>query len=139
MIKKQVGTVVQRPVEIAMTVKGKNLLTGLPDSFEITSGQVYENLFDTALNICNAVRKVMEQTDPDIVSDIMESGIHLTGGGSLINGMDKFMEQFIGTKVIQESDPSHSVIKGAALALKNPDLLKNVNYQTRSMEELIIE
>lgn len=139
LIKKQVGTVVQRPVEIAMTVKGKNLRTGLPDSFEITSGQVYENLFDTALNICNAVRKVMEQTDPDIVSDIMETGIHLTGGGSLINGMDKFMEQFIGTKVIQVSDPSHSAIKGAALALKKPELLKNVNYQSRSMEELIIE
>lgn len=139
LIKKQVGTVVQRPVEIAMTVKGKNLRTGLPDSFEITSGQVYENLFDTALNICNAVRKVMEQTDPDIVSDIMETGIHLTGGGSLINGMDKFMEQFIGIKVIQVSDPSHSAIKGAALALKKPELLKNVNYQSRSMEELIIE
>lgn len=139
LIKKQVGSVILRPVEITMIVRGKNLLTGLPDSFEITSGQIYENLFDTALNICNAVRKVIEQTDPDIVSDIMEGGIHLTGGGSLISGMDKLMEQFIGTKVIQDTDPAHSVIKGAALALKKPDLLKNVNYQSRSMEELIIK
>lgn len=139
LIKKQVGTVVRRPVEITMIAKGRNLRTGLPEAFEVTSGQIYETVFDTAISICNAVRKVIEKTDPDIVADIMSGGIHLTGGGSLIYGMDKFMEDFIGAKVIPAADPSHSVIKGAAQAIKYPSLLKNVNYQVRSMKDLIIE
>ncbi len=139
LIKKRVGTVVQRPVEITMIARGKNLRTGLPETFEITSGQVYETVFDIAVTISNAVRKVLEKTDPDVVADIMENGIHLTGGGSLIYGMAQFLEEFIGTKIIHSTDPSHSIIKGAALALKNPSLLKDIDYQVRSMKELIIE
>lgn len=138
-IKIQVGTVMQRPVDITMIAKGRNLLTGLPESFEINSKQIFDTVFDTAVSICNAVRKVIERTDPDIVSDIMENGIYLCGGGALINGMSEFMGEFIGTKVILAADPAHSVIRGAALALKHPKLLKNVNYQARSMKELIIE
>ena len=138
-IKKQVGSVVKRPVEITMIAKGRNLRTGLPESFEVTSRQIYDNLFDTAVSICNAVRKVIEKTDPDIVADIMENGIHLTGGGSLINGMAQFMGEFTGAPIIHAPDPEHSVIKGAATALKNPSLIKNVNYQVRSIKELIVE
>ena len=138
-IKKQVGSVVHRPMEITMIAKGRNLRTGLPEAFEITSGQIYNNVFDTAVTICNAVRKVLERTDPDIVADIMADGIHLTGGGSLINGMSQFMEEFIGTKIIQAEDPTHSVVKGASMALKNPALLQNINYQIHSLKELIIE
>ena len=137
-IKIQVGTVVQRPVEVTMVAKGRNLRTGLPEAFEITSTQVYETVFDTAVAISNAVRKVIEKTDPDIVSDIMDKGIYLTGGGSQIFGMSDFMSEFLGTKIIQVSDPSHTAIKGAAIALKRPALLKNVNYQVRSIKELII-
>ena len=139
LIKKQVGSVVKRPVEITMIAKGRNLRTGLPESFEVTSRQIYDNLFDTAVSICNAVRKVIEITDPDIVADIMENGIHLTGGGSLMNGMPQFMQEFIGAPIIHSPDPEHSVIKGAAAALKNPSIIKNVNYQVRSIKELIIE
>lgn len=138
-IKKQVGTVVRRPVDITIVAKGRNLISGLPESFEISSSQVYETVFDTAVSICNAVRKVIEKTDPDIVADIMESGINLSGGGALINGMSEFMSEFIGTNVVLCPDPSHCVIRGAALALKTPKLLKNINYQARSMRELIIE
>jgi rod shape-determining protein MreB len=139
LIKKQVGTVVQRPVEITMIAKGRNLRTGLPEAFEISSAQIYETLFDTAVMISNAVRKVIERTDPDIVSDITENGIFLTGGGSQINGMAQFMEEFIGAKIIQAPDPSHSAIKGVSYALKHPELLKNMNYQIRSIKELIID
>lgn len=138
-IKKQVGTVVQRPVEITMVAKGRDLRSGLPKAFEISSSQIYETLFDTAVSISNAVRKVIEKTDPDIVADITENGMYLTGGGSLINGMPQFMEDFLGVKIIQASDPTHSAIKGVAYALKHPSLLKNMNYQVRSIKELIFE
>lgn len=138
-IKKQIGSVVNRDVEITMIAKGRNLRTGLPEAFEITSKEIYDTVFDIAVQICNAVRKVIEKTDPDIVADIMESGIHLTGGGSLINGMAQFMQEFLGTKIILANDPAHSAVKGMAIAQKNSKLLKNIDYHMRSISELIIE
>lgn len=138
-IKKQIGSVVKRDVEITMIAKGRNIRTGLPEAFEITSREIYDTVYDTAIQICNCVRKVLEKTDPDIVSDIMDTGIHLTGGGSLINGMASFMSDFIGAEIIQAPDPMHSVSKGMAIAQKNSKLLKNIDYQLRSIKELIIE
>lgn len=138
-IKKQIGTVLQRPVEVAMVAKGRNVFTGLPESFEITSSEVYEAIKETAYAICNAIRSVLSKTDPDLVSDIKSDGLYLTGGGSLMKGMSDFISDFCGTKVHLLDDPTHSVVKGAAAALKHPELLKNVNYQLRSIKELIIE
>lgn len=138
-IKKQIGTLVKRPVEIAMVAKGSNLFTGLPEAFEITSGEVYDAVIEAALSVCNAVRRVLEKSDPDIVADIKNDGIYLTGGSSLMNGMAEFMEEYLGTKIILDSDPTHSVVKGAAKALINPELLGNVDYQFRSIKELVVE
>ena len=138
-IKIQIGSVIHRPVDITIIAKGRNILTGLPESFEISSSQVFDTTFDTAVSICNAVRKVLEKTDPDIVADIMQNGINLTGGGALINGMSEFMSEFIGCKTILAPDPEHSVIRGAALTLKKPVLLKNLNYHSRSIKDLIVE
>ncbi len=138
-IKKQIGTVAQRQVEVAMVAKGRNVFTGLPESFEITSAEVYEAIKETTDAICNAIRSVISRTDPDLVSDIKSDGLYLTGGGSLMNGMADLISQFCDTKVHLLDDPTHSVVKGAAAALKHPELLKNVNYQLRSIRELIIE
>ena len=138
-IKKQIGTVVERPVEIAMVAKGRNVFTGLPESFEITSSEVYEAIKETADSICNAIRSVLFKTDPELTSDINTDGLYLTGGGSLIHGMDKLISDYTGTTVHTLDDPMHSVVRGAAVALRKPELLKNVNYQLRSIKELSIE
>ena len=138
-IKKQIGTVVERPVEIAMVAKGRNVFTGLPESFEITSSEVYEAIKETADSICNAIRSVLFKTDPELTSDINTDGLYLTGGGSLIHGMDKLISDYTGTTVHTLDDPTHSVVRGAAVALRKPELLKNVNYQLRSIKELSIE
>ncbi len=137
-IKKQIGTVVERPVEIAMVAKGRNVFTGLPESFEITSTEIYESIKETAYSICNAIRTVLLKTDPDLVSDINSNGIYLTGGGSLINGMDKLISEYTGTAVHMLDDPTHSVVRGSAVALRKPELLKHINYQLRSIKELTI-
>lgn len=138
-IKKQIGTVIQRPVEVAMVAKGRNVFTGLPESFEITSTEVYEAIKETADSICNAIRMVFARTDPDLIGDIKSDGLYLAGGGSLINGMDTLISEFAGIPVHMLEDPTHSVVRGAAAALRRPELLKNVNYQLRSIRELIIE
>ncbi len=137
-IKKQIGTVVPRQVEIAMVAKGRNVFTGLPESFEITSAEVYEAIKETSDSICNSIRQVLLKTDPDLVADIKSDGIYLTGGGCLINGMDKLVSDYTGTAVHILDDPMHSVVRGAATALRRPELLKHVNYQLRSIRELTI-
>ncbi len=138
-IKKQLASVVKRPIEVTITAKGKNAVTGLPEAFEITSTEVYEVVIETALSICNAIRKVLEKTDPDIVADIMNEGIYLTGGTALMNGMGELLEDYFGTKVFIDSDPVHSVVKGAAKALNHPELLQNIDFQYRAIKELTIE
>lgn len=138
-IKKQIGTAIERPYEIALVAKGRNVFTGLPESFEISAEEVYEAILDPLSAICNAVRSVLSKTDPDMIADITADGIYLTGGGALLYGMDKMLSQFTGMKVNLLEDPTHSVVKGAAVALKNAHLLKNVDYQMRSVKELIIE
>lgn len=137
-IKKQIGTVIPRPVEIAMVAKGRNVFTGLPESFEITSSEVYDAIKETSDSICNSIRQVLSKTDPDLVADINADGLYLTGGGSLIHGMDKLISEFTGTAVHTLEDPTHSVVRGAATALRRPELLKHVNYQLRSIKELTI-
>ena len=137
-VKKQIGTVTERPVEIAMVAKGRNVFTGLPESFEITSSEIYFALKETAAEICAAVRRVLSETDPDLLVDIKNDGFYLTGGGSQIYGMDTLLSEFIGAKVHTVEEPAYSVVKGAAAALRHSDSLKNINYQIRSIMELEI-
>ena len=100
---------------------------------------MYEAIIDTVDVICNAIRQVLNRTDPDLVADITEDGMYLTGGGSLLSGMAEKLENYLGISVHMLDDPTHSVVKGAAVALKNPGLLKNVDYQMRSIKELAVE
>ena len=138
-IKKQIGAAVKRPLEIVMVARGRNVFTGMPESFEITSGDVYSAIIGTAYSICNAIRKVLEKTDPDLVADIMETGIYLWGGGALLYGMKDLISSYIGAPVHLAEDPEHSVVKGAVAALKKPELLSSNDYQFRSIKELVIE
>lgn len=138
-IKIKVGSAVRRDIEVAMVAKGRNIFSGLPESFEITSGEVYEAINDTLNAICNAIREVLNKTDPDLVADIMNDGMYLAGGGSKLSGFAQRISDFLNIKVHQMDDPAHSVVKGAAVAIKKPELLKNVNYQMRSIKELEIE
>lgn len=138
-IKIKVGSAVPRNIEIAMMAKGRNVFSGLPESFEITSGEVYDAISDTLDTICNSIRLVLNKTNPDLVADIMNDGLYLAGGGSKLNGFAEKIENYLGIKVHQLEDPAHSVVKGAAVALKKPELLKNVDYQLRSIKELEVE
>lgn len=138
-IKIKIGGAIERNIEVALVAKGRNVFSGLPESFEITAAEVYEALSDTVNSICDAVRQVLQKTDPDLVADITNDGFYLAGGGSMLYGLDKKMSEYLGIKAIPLENPSHSVVKGTAVALKKPELLKNVNYQLRSIKELIVE
>ena len=138
-IKIKIGTAVKRDIEIAMAVRGKNVFTGLPESFEISANEVYDAIKDTVDSICDAVRQVINKTDPDLVADIIEDGLYLAGGGSKLLGFDERLQDYLKIKVHALPDPTHSVVKGAAAAIKNSDLLRNADYRTRSIKELEIK
>lgn len=138
-IKIKIGSAVHRDMEIAMVAKGRNVFTGLPESFEITSGEVYEAIGDTVESICNAIRVVLQSADPDLVADIMNDGMYLAGGGSQLFGFADRIGEYLGIDVHCLQNPEYSVVQGAAVALKKPQMLKNVDYQLRSIKELVVE
>ena len=138
-IKMQIGTAIPHKFEVAITAKGVNISTGLPTTFEITANEVYEAISDQCMAILNGIRKVIEKTEPDIVSDIMTEGIYLTGGGALLNNLPQFLENTIKTKVILAKNPKYTAAQGAAMALKDPKLLKNTDYLYRAIQQLQID
>ncbi len=137
-IKIQIGSVYARPVELTAISKGRNMFTGLPETFEVGSAEIYKILRPTAVSICNAIKKSLENIEPDIAADIKAEGLYLVGGGSLIFGMKELIEKKLGIPVNTVDTPQYSVVKGAAAALNRPEMMKNINYQLRSMKELEI-
>ncbi len=138
-IKEEIGSIIPRPVDLTMRAKGQDAFTGLPAMFEITSQQVCEALEDCVSEIIRTIKDVLEKTPPDLVSDIMERGIMLTGGGALLFGMETKLQEALGIHVIVAEDPMHNVVRGELIALKKPKLLKNGDYQFRSIQELIVD
>ena len=120
-IKKSIGCVFPREENLAMEVKGRCLMTGLPRVAEIDSTSIVEALAEPMQRIVETVRLVLENTPPELVGDIAESGITLTGGGSLIYGMDKIIAGSTGITVHPCDDAEMCVAYGLLKALDQID------------------
>lgn len=138
-IKLNIGCVVHRPIEIAMKSKGRNLFSGLPEVFEITSNEICDAISEISYGICASIQSVLERTPPELVGDISTDGIMLTGGGSLIHGMSELLQRYTGIKAAVVKDATTCVARGTGKALENPDLLENGDYEFRSLHDLTIE
>lgn len=136
-IKKQIGCAYIREEEVAMIAKGKNYITGMPESFEISSTEVYEAISDLLDDLLEAVRSILEVTPPELVGDIATQGIVLTGGGALLYGMDTMMQKRTGIRARMADDPLHCVVKGTGVALKDMNVLADNGYIFKSREEII--
>lgn len=122
-LKIRIGTVFPRENEIFMDVRGRNNITGLPNTISISSSEMYEALLEPALAIVDAVHSVLERTPPELASDISDRGIVMTGGGSLLYGIDKLMHQKTGINIIVPEDAISSVAYGTGKSLDNLDML----------------
>lgn len=138
-IKMRIGTAMPHGLPVLITARGRDVQTGLPVSFEISSAQVLEAIAEKCDVMIDGIRKVLEKTPPDLVADILSDGIHLTGGGSLLLGLDTLLEKRLETRIHRAKDPMYTAVKGAALALKHPEYLQNVDYQFRAMQDLQVE
>ena len=110
-IKINVGTVYKRPENLTMDVRGRNLVTGLPKTVTVTSEETEEALREPAYQIVDAVHNVLERTPPELAADISDRGIVLTGGGSLIQGLEELIEEKTGINTMTAEDPLTAVAK----------------------------
>ena len=107
----------------SMEVRGRSLISGLPQNITITAAQTCEALQEPVEQIVNTIYSVLEKTPPELSSDISEKGIVMTGGGSLLKGMDKLISKRTGIPVIIAEEAVSSVAIGAGKALENLDIL----------------
>ncbi len=126
-LKLTIGTAFPREENITKECRGRDLVTGLPKSVEVSSEEIMEALEEPLHEICEAVHNVLERTPPELAADISNSGIMVTGGGALLYGIDKRIEDRTGIKVIIADDPKSCVAIGTGQALDQIDSLKS-NY-----------
>ncbi|MEG0692587.1 MAG: rod shape-determining protein [Oscillospiraceae bacterium] len=125
-IKIEVGNAFPLEDELITEIKGRNLLTGLPENITVTSTEIREALIDTLQEVLDAIRSTLEKTPPELSADIIDQGITLTGGGALLRGIDKLIAQETGMQVSVANDPLDCVALGTGLVLENLDKLSSV-------------
>lgn len=126
-IKINVGCMYPKSVVDRINVKGRDITTGLPVEIEVTSEQAYEALRECAEQIVDGVHSVLEETPPELSADISERGIYITGGGGLVWGLDKLLEEKIGIPVMIAEDAISCVAMGTGKALSHIELLETGN------------
>ena len=107
-------------------VRGRDLETGLPKSIKLSSDEIREALTPIITEIATAVKEILEEAPPELVSDVMERGIVITGGGSMIPEIDKVIGEITKMPVVLADDPLSSVVKGCGKLLENEALLKKI-------------
>ncbi|WP_160678392.1 rod shape-determining protein [Clostridium sp. C8-1-8] len=123
-LKINVGSVFHNMRNLSMPVKGRNLITGLPDVVDITTEEIRIALKDTVNMISEAVHSVLERTPPELAADIIEHGIVMTGGGALLHGLDNYLESETGVLVKVADDAISCVAIGTGIALRNFEKLE---------------
>ena len=126
-VKIKIGTVYNesKKSKEVTKVRGRNIVTGLPDSVEISSREIEEALSESIKAIINNAKIILEQTPPELSADIINKGIVITGGGALMDGIDKIIEQELKIPVYVASSPLTCVVEGTGIMLNNIHLIDN--------------
>ena len=122
-LKMNVGCVYPRIQDVEMDVRGRDLITGLPKTLTIHSSEMMEALEEPVNMIIDAVHQVLEKTPPELAADISDRGIYMTGGGCLIDGLDKLLEERTGINIMIAEDAVSCVALGTGKALDNLDII----------------
>lgn len=125
-IKMRIGSTVPQDEPLEIEMRGRDLLSGLPKEIMVNDGQIREAMERSIRTIVENIKATLEATPPELVADIYERGIVLTGGGALLRGIDKLISQQAAIPVRVADDPLTSVVRGAGLLLDDPDLLRDI-------------
>lgn len=123
-IKIKIGSAIALVKEEHMEVRGRDLTGGLPKTVKISSNEITEALQDELREIINTIKKVLQETPPELAADIMDKGMVLSGGGALLRNMDQLITKTIGVPCYVAEEPLFCVIKGTGLALENLSVYK---------------
>lgn len=126
LIKMKIGSAFPLEIEEFLNIRGRNLLNGLPENIEISSEEIREALKEAIDSVLGAVCLTLEKTPPELAADIIEQGITLTGGGALLRGLDKLINQKTGMPVNIAENPLDCVADGTGAVLENIDKLHDV-------------
>ena len=135
-LKRNIGCVMQRPDMGIEEVKGRNLENGLPKTVKLSSNELIEAFIEPMNHILDAVHAVLERTPPQLVGDLDKNGIILSGGGSLIYGIDRLIERSTGIRTIVVDDPISCAAYGAGKMLKNLDTMQDGMMNFYRMRQL---
>lgn len=125
-IKIKIGCAVQLPKELTMNVKGRDQISRMLSSMELSSEDIREAIQEPLKEIADALKFVLEKMAPDLVADIFKSGVVLTGGGALIRGLDKYLAEIVKLPVYVADEPLLAVAKGTGKALEKIAILQTL-------------
>ena len=125
-IKIKIGSAIELKDKLEAPMRGRDLVSGLPKEIIVSDTQIREAIKKSLAIILESVRVTMEETPPELLADIMDRGIILSGGGALLRGLDRRIAQETQTQVHIADDPLTAVVRGAGIVLEDLDLLSNV-------------
>lgn len=130
-IKIKIGSAVELPDKMEFPMRGRDMVTGLPREIMINDSQVREAMIKSLRVIVDSIKDILEITPPELVADIHERGILLSGGGALLRGIDQLIARAIEIPVRIADDPLTSVVRGTGILLDEDDLLQEVAIYPR--------
>lgn len=134
-IKIQIGSAAPLEDELTMEVAGRDTISGLPRKIVVTSEEIREALREPIAAIIDAVIATLERAEPELAADLIDNGIHICGGGSLLRGMDRVLSNATGLTVHRVEDPLTCVARGTAVYLENLEAWKDtLEYSERSWQ-----
>ena len=125
-IKIQMGSAWPLEEELTADIRGRDLISGLPRTIEITTEQIREAVAEPISAIVDAVKTTLDKTPPELAADIMEDGITITGGGALLGGLDQRLAHETGMPIRIADEPLYSVVIGSGRALENIDAMRGL-------------
>ena len=126
-IKMEIGSAFPLDEKMTMEIKGRHLIEGVPKTITVSDAEIREALAETVNVIVDAVRVALERTPPELSADIVDRGIVLTGGGSLLRNLDKRLREETGLPLAMAEDPLSSVVLGAGKMLSDFNLLRKIS------------
>lgn len=132
-IKIDIGTAYPLEAEETAEIRGRDLVTGLPKTLQITSTEIYKALSEPVDAILEAIKVTLEKTPPELAADIMDRGIVMAGGGSLLRGLDHLVSEQTGMPVHLAEEPLLAVAYGSGRVLENIDVLRRVLIQPKKL------
>lgn len=121
-----IGSAYHLPQEKTMTLRGRNLITGLPEAIEVSSVELREGMSNSVQTIVEVIKDALDEAPPEIIADLMDTGICMAGGGSLLQGLSERLTSELNIRSWVAEDPMSCVARGAGISLENMDMWRSL-------------